>query len=396
MATSLLLPQDIADGITALVSRNPLWTEKKVTISIIANKTAGCFTHKQKSGHYKKVLQDAIADCEAKPVLTASIDSKIFCTQYAYHAKELTDAVISEVAALDNDTVHLLVTAGGDGTSQEVQTALFKSALESEKKRDVIMNKITILRLPLGTGNDGTDGHTLEETIELLKNPVHFANARAIKVYHEGKPTEEQIAATGKDPSKYQDKSSEAPWYAFNITSIGLDAFVVYMTNVMKKKLPGNFYQLCVPLSGIIYDHIFKPGTCKVEFYDKDGNMTEETTTKIEMVTAGVSGYRMYGGGHKILPDNNNVCVTPKISLLGLMIHNPEFIDGSFKEPIAFLHTAEKIKIYYDMPVLLETDGETYLLCKEHFPLIMERTEPCIRILESDSQTYDKGAVRVQ
>ena len=29
-----------------------------------------------------------------------------------------------------------------------------------------------------------------------------------------------------------------------------------------------------------------------------------------------------------------------------------------------------------------------------HFPLIMERTEPCIRILESDNQTIDKGTVR--
>lgn len=396
MSDSLLSPQDIANGISLLVEKNGLWTGKNVEISIIANKTAGCFTHKKKSGHYKKVLQNAINKNISRPTVTASVSSKIFCTQYANHAKELTDAIIAEIAASDNDNNHLLVTAGGDGTSQEVQTALFRAALDSDKKRNVIMNRITILRLPLGTGNDGTDGHTLEETIELLENPLHFANARAVKVYHEGKPTAEQIAATGKDPAKYQDKNTEAPWYAFNITSIGLDAFVVYMTNLMKKKMPGNFYQLCVPLSGIIYDHIFKPGTCKVEFFDKDGNKTEETTTKIEMVTVGVSGNRMYGGGHKILPNNHNVCVTPKISLLGLMIHNPEFIDGSFKEPIAYLHTAEKIKIYYDMPVLLETDGETVLLCKEHFPLIMERTEPCIRILESDVLNIDKGAVRAE
>jgi hypothetical protein len=42
----------------------------------------------------------------------------------------------------------------------------------------------------------------------------------------------------------------------------------------------------------------------------------------------------------------------------------------------------------------METDGETMLLVPEHFPLIMERTEPCIRILESDNQTIDKGTVR--
>lgn len=394
MSANLLQPKDISDGISILISKNPLWAGKKINVSVIANKMAGCFTHSNKSTHYKKVIDDAINRNIGRKTVTTSIEAKIFCTQYAYHAKELTDAIIAEIAASDEDISCVLVTAGGDGTSQEVQTALFKASLESEQKKKVIMNRITILRLPLGTGNDGTDGHTLEETITLLENPLHFANTRAVKVYFEGKPTEQDIKNSGKDPKKYEDKVTPAPWYAFNITSIGLDAFVVYMTNLFKKKVPGDFYQLCVPLSGIIYDHVFKPGNGRFELYDKDGNKIEEVSTKIEMFTFGASGYRMYGGGHKVFPNDNNVCITPKISLLGLMIHNHEFIDGSYKPPVAYAYKAEKAKIYYDKPILLETDGETYLMCKEHFPLVMERTEPVIRILESDSQTCDRGAVK--
>jgi hypothetical protein len=78
------------------------------------------------------------------------------------------------------------------------------------------------------------------------------------------------------------------------------------------------------------------------------------------------------------------------------MLKNHHFVDGSFGPDLATLHTAEKIKIYYDKPIIMETDGETMLLVPEHFPLIMERTEPCIRILESDNQTIDKGTVRAE
>lgn len=400
MKENLLSPAYIAEAISCLVSKNKLWENKKVVITVIANKTAGCFTHRKKSTKLKNILADAVLRNLSKPTVTQSVESKIYRTKYANHARELTDAVIAEYAALDDDIVCLLVTAGGDGTCQEVQTALIKAAYESETKRNVVMNKITILRLPLGTGNDGTDGHSLEETIELLEGPLHFANAKAVKVYYEGNPTEEQIKAYGKDPRKFSDKYDErikdTPWFAFNITSIGIDAYVAYLTDFIKKRLPGNFYHLCVPLSGLLYDPTFPPGTGRFELYDKDGNKTEEITTPIEMFTVGASGYRVYGGGHVIFPNHHNVCVTPKLGLLRLMLENHHFVDGSFGPDLATLHTAEKIKIYYDKPIIMETDGETMLLVPEHFPLIMERTEPCIRILESDNQTIDKGTVRAE
>lgn len=398
MKKNLLLPSDISDAVCCLVSKNKLWAGKKVVISIIANKTAGCFTHKKKSSKLKALLDNCIQRNSSRETVTQSIESKIYVTQYANHAKELTDAIIAEFAGLEDDIHCLLVTAGGDGTCQEVQTALIKAAYSSEAKRNVVMNKITILRMPLGTGNDGTDGHNLQETIDLLEGPLHFANAKAVKVYYEGNPTEEQIKAYGKDPRKFSDKYDErikdTPWFAFNITSIGIDAYVAFLTDFIKKRLPGNFYHLCVPLSGLLYDPTFPPGTGRFELYDKDGTLTEEITTPIEMFTVGASGYRVYGGGHVIFPNHHNVCVTPKLSLLRLMLENHHFVDGSFGPDLATLHTAEKIKIYYDKPIIMETDGETMLSVPEHFPLIMERTEPCIRILESDNQTIDKGTVR--
>lgn len=379
-----LTPQDIAECISALVARNKLWSHKKVYLYFIANKTAGCFTNSKKSEALKKYFSSVSADIQAQPLCAASVSYKIFSTEYAGHAKDLTQSVVAQLIATDEpDSESLLVTAGGDGTSLEVQTALFKEAMQGPKHNDAIMNHITILRLPLGTGNDGTDGHNIHETIELLKGGLVFANDRAVRIYPEKEPDDEAVRACGKEPSKYCDPNFRAPWYAFNIASIGLDAYVVYMTNRVKKTLPGNFYHLCVPLSGFVYDKDFPTGTLNLEFFDKHDNKTGDLSVPLMLMAFGASGNRVYGGGHKVLPDSNNLCVAPKVSLLTLIRKNHMFVDGSFKgTTLASLHTVEKLRLTYDKPVLMQCDGETVMLSPAHFPLIIELTDPCLRVLK--------------
>ena len=378
-----LTPQDIAECISALIARNKLWSQKKVYLYFIANKTAGCFTNSKKSLRLKNYFSSVLAEIQSQPECTASVSYKIFSTEYAGHAKDLTQSVVAQLIASDEpDSENLIITAGGDGTSLEVQTALFKEAMLGPKHNDAIMNHITILRLPLGTGNDGTDGHKIEETIELLKGGLVFANDRAVRIYPEKEPDDAAIRACGKDPANYCDVNFRAPWYAFNIASIGLDAYVVYMTNTVKKKLPGNFYHLCVPLSGLVFDKDFPTGTLRVEFYNKE-EKTGELSLSLMLMAFGASGNRVYGGGHKVLPDSNNLCIAPKISLGTLLKENHRFVDGSFKgTKLATLHTVEKIRLFYDKPVLMQCDGETVMLSPAHFPLIFELTDPCLRVLK--------------
>jgi len=384
---SLLTQKDIANCISTLVSKNKLWNGKNVQIFFITNKFAGCFTNKNISKKYKTIVDKAVSDISDLPIYTKSINSKIFTTEYPGHGKDLTYAVITElIASFEPDDEHIIVSAGGDGTSLEVQTALYTAAQDHPKKMDAIKNHITLLRLPLGTGNDGTDGHCLEETIDLLKGPLSFTHSCALKITPEGKHTEEDFKRIGKNPVKYADPNYKAPWYCFNIVSIGLDAYVVYMTNTVKKKLPGNFYHLCVPLSGVVYDKDFPTGNARIELFDKNDNKTEEVETPITLVAVGASGNRVYGGGHKVLPDNNNVCIAPKINLLRLIRDNNQFVDGSFAgTDLASLHTAEKVRINYDKAILMQADGEVAILCKEDFPLIIEKTEPCLRVITSSS-----------
>ena len=381
-----LTPVDIAECITALISRNKLWSGKKVYAYFIVNKTAGCFTNAHKSEKYKKFFSQIQKETEGLVKCARDISYRIFSTEYAGHAKDLTKSVVSQLIASDEaDSEYIIITAGGDGTSLEVQTSLYKCAMEGPKHRDVIMNKIALLRLPLGTGNDGTDGHSIEETVGLLRGGLLFTNARAIRVYPEKNPDEEAVRACGKNPEKYQDMNIKSPWYAFNIASIGLDAYVVYMTNTVKKKLPGNFYHLCVPLSGIVYDKHFPVDTMKIEIFANkdDTNPAEEINTKITLLAFGASGNRVYGGGHKVLPNENNLCIAPKISLPVLIKENHRFVDGSFVgTPLASLHEADKIRLSYNKAILMQCDGETVMLSPAHFPIIMELSDPCLRVLQ--------------
>lgn len=382
--SNLLKPTDVANCVSTLISKNKLWAGKNVYLFLISNETAGCFKDRKKSEKYKKLFTQAAKEDQNLQSYVKSITTKIFTTEYAGHAKDLALAITAEIIALkEPDAEYIIATAGGDGTSLEVQTTLFRAAQEVPQKREVIMDKITVLRLPLGTGNDGTDGHNVEELIELLRGPLQFTNSRAIQVYPEGNPTPEQIVASGKKSSDYCDSENKAPWLAFNMVGMGLDAYICHMTNVIKKKFPGNFYHAVIDLCGLVYDKKFKPGTGVFEYFDENGTKIKEITSKIEMFDMGPTGYRVLGGGHKMLPDENNTCLTHKLNLWNLITQNKHYVDGSHAGTwLATMEKADKVRISYDQPVLIQCDGEVSLLYKEHFPIVMEKTAPCLRVLK--------------
>ena len=381
---SALTASDIRNCYDALISRNTLWNKKDLFIYYIINQTAGCFKHKKKSKIYKKILNDAQIFSEKVKVCVNSITSSILLTNYTNHAKELAAAVVNEIKTnLKKNAEYLIVAAGGDGTSLEVQSELFNIAQQNEENKKIIKNHLTILRLPLGTGNDGTDGHSIQENLDLLQTNLEFTNSPAVKVYPESEPDEQKLKNCRKKPEKYESSPSKAPWYAFNIASIGLDAYVVYMTNVFKERMPGNFYHLCIPFAGIFYDKDLPTGTASIQFFDEKGKLTDGVTCPLTLLAFGASGNRVYGGGHKVLPDEHNVCYAPKVSLLTLMKENHRFVDGSFiGKDFAFVKNAKKVRIYYDQPILLQCDGEISLIRPAQFPLIFEITEPVLRTLK--------------
>ncbi|MCR4580108.1 MAG: hypothetical protein K5681_07165 [Treponema sp.] len=386
--THLLKPEDLAKCISGLIARNKIWAGKDIFLSFIVNKTAGCFTNKKKSLGYASLFHSELEKISESPECTASITYKILSTQYSGHAQELTRGAIAEYIALDKPNSEMvIVTCGGDGTCLEVQETLYLEAHSEEKKRKAIMNNITLIRMPLGTGNDGTDGHSMPELIDILKSQLIYKNACAIKVYPERMPGDEEIEKAardeGKNIAKYGDVNYKAPWYGFNIVSIGLDAYVVYMSNTLKKKLPGEFYHMAVPLSGLVFDKDFKMKSAKVEFFDDKGDIFAVREGPVTLLAFGASGHRVYGSGQKVLPDDNNICYTPKVGLLKIIEEGKSYAKGlHFTTGVSEPFTASKIRVSYDNAILLQNDGEVAMLTKAHFPLIIEKTEPCIRIIQ--------------
>lgn len=396
MSDFCLSSSDIAECISDLIARNKLWLHKKVNLHFIINHEAGCFTNKKLSEKYQQIFLKAKEDALKTKQCVSDIKYKIYETEYKGHAIEFTKSIINklseiklDIKTLKSQIENIIVTAGGDGTCLEVQSTLYNENLKAEienKNKQKIINKLAILRLPLGTGNDGTDGHTIQETIQMLKNGLVYSNSKVLAAYTENDPEEELIIKSHKFISKYCDIKAKSPWYSFNIASVGLDAFVNFVTNLVKSKFPGNLYHLCVPISGLFYSRIFKTGNTKIElFANKEDEQPSNTFEgKIYLTAMGASGYRTYGGGQKVLPNFNNVCIAEKVSLLRLIKDNHKFVDGThINSDIGNMFCADKIKIYHDQPLMLQCDGECYLLCKNHFPLIIEKRDSGFKTLKT-------------
>lgn len=388
-----LTPASLCEGLEKLFSANPIFTGKKVKMVVIANEMAGGFTQEKQSEKNGKILEDVLENIKGKSSVVSEFTCELKFTEKVGHGIDLA-AMTAEENKSTSDTMVVFVSAGGDGTSREVQSGLTKWASESEENRKVVMNNFVVFRLPLGTGNDGTDGHLFDETLDLLVQPLHFANARAVKVSVSGEITADGIKEAGKDPADYGDVEEKAPWYAYNIASLGLSAFVCWKTNEVKSKHPGNHYSLMVDFAALNYNKAFPPEEAEIKVY-KDGQLKDTINSAFEMIPFGVSGHRTFGGGKSIMPVDENVVFIKKLDVMTMVRVNKKFQDGTYASlGIAQTYQADKIEVSYDHPVLCELDGETHLLMKENFPVTMELTEPLIQVLEKDDLAWSRGTVR--
>ncbi len=379
---------DLSSCLEPIVKSCRLWAGKNLQMIVIANPVAGGFTRPKINLQHQQVLQLFSQKAAQMPGQCAGFNATVYPTEGAGKTKHFVQNIVKEACLEENlQKEYLLVAAGGDGTFLEVQTTLAQIAFELKGEyEETIKKRLTVLRLPFGTGNDGADGDDLEQCLNLLVNDSHFALQRAVRV---------NCSNAGQLPSLagYDSLSKNPPWYSFNIASIGIDAFITHMTNRTKNVFPGDFYKIWIDLACIFYGAIYKPGMAKITMLGKNGEILQTLETGIEYALLGVSGHRTYGSKQKILPDDNNVCVAKKMSLLKKMAVKEKVKNGEhagLKQVV--LASAEKLSIEYDRKILVQMDGEAHLLSPENFPIIIERTEPIVRIIVNDAARYDKGA----
>lgn len=361
-----------------------IWEGFDLKVFIIANAFSGGFTQNKIATKNKIILENQSNLSKEQPVLTKSIEFTVCETEYARHGSEIVTTIFQNYQkTLENEDSKtqrvLIITAGGDGTSLEVQTSLLKIAFESKENYEIITNSFSILRLPFGTGNDGSDGRTLEDSLLRLTFPSHIELQKAVKV----------------SCNNTDDLSDNSPWYSFNLASVGIDAYITHMTNKMKKVFPGDFYKLWVNLSCLFYRNHYKNLPMQVEFYDDKDNLITSLSEKIEFCLLGVSGNRTYGSNHKILPTEDNACITESLSLFTKLANMKAFEDGTHVDKnFSKFYTASKLVMKYSGKILVQLDGESYILNKVNFPLTMELTKPVIPVIICDNSTINKGTTK--
>ncbi|MDR2134281.1 MAG: diacylglycerol kinase [Treponema sp.] len=369
-----------ADGVSGICAHSPVAPGRALRWTIIANPTAGGFTIGSRWKRHHRALVEYREKAAALPPREnsgASEAAKKFAPNPRFsacgfipttgpgHGRKITEAVIEEAASGIRSEgsaapFHLIVTSGGDGTSLEALSALYNAPA-------ALRGNVAILRFPMGTGNDGADAEDLPGALELLVNPVRLEYARALR-----------LLVSPEGPAR-----SKGPFLAFNILSVGLDAFVTHMTNKMKGKLPGDSYKLWVDIASLLYDRLYKVDFLEVRALDEQKREITAFREKLLLLAVGSSGHRTYGSRKKILPDYRNVCAVRQMPLYRKLLLKGLFTTGAhIHKPESILFNAHRVEFSGSFPLLAQMDGETVLLQKEDFPAAIELADPVIPVLK--------------
>jgi len=361
-----------AEALAEICRRSLVAPGKPLRWLIVANPAAGGFTMRSRLKKCRAALDYCLTaaranpsrgDCAPAGAAAELADNPVLAScglaQTTGHgcAAKYAEALIAE-AKTQNAPFYLVISAGGDGTSREILTALYHAPAE-------LRSNMAILRLPLGTGNDGADSADLVEALMLLIKPSRI----------EFNPCLRLVTKPGGPAA------SVPAHLAFNILSVGLDAFVTHMTNRMKGKLPGDSYKLWVDIASLLYDHLYKVGILDVK---ADGGKIT-LREKLLLLAVGASGHRTYGSQKKILPDDRNVCALKQMPLLRKLALKDLFTTGKhIDKPEAILFNARRVEFSGSFPILAQMDGEAVLLQPEDFPAAIELTEPVIPVLKRE------------
>ncbi len=340
-------PNDLADGLNEIFSRTPILPDKNLIVDVIVNPKAGGFSRIHHSKRRFQELKEIVRRAQALPLRLKPYNLKMHLTERCGHAAAIVQRILDRSPSNGKDNCHLIITAGGDGTSLETAERITLLP-ESEKDR------FGLVRLPFGTGNDGSEGRDLIAALSRFLGPAILKRRPALKIT----PSEEGGAL---------------PRYAFNIASIGLDAYVADMTNRLKRNFPGDSYKFWVNIATLFYDRIYNVTDMNIKAWEGDRVVHESDTQRL-LFAMGATGNRQYGSNKSILPDERNCITISQTSLFRKLILKGPIEHGHHENISELTHfSADKILIDYHERIPLQCDGETDILAKCDFPLFIEK-----------------------
>jgi diacylglycerol kinase family enzyme len=342
-------PEELAEGLSYILDRAPSLPGRLVGTLLVANPNAGGFTRPS----YSRLRHAELAELKARfaslPRLEGRPRLELCRTKKPTHAAEIAREFFSAArsSGLREGEFRLVMTAGGDGTSFEVLSSLME--LPPDERRHY-----AVLRLPFGTGNDGSDGRDLFGSLLRFLGPCAAIPKTA-------------MLATPRP------EGGKAPIWSFNIASLGVDAYIAHMTNRLKNVFPGDFYKLWVDIASVFYDFVWPTRELKLAAYTAQGSLTRGFERKLLLIAMGASGNRQYGSNKSILPDENNVCAVSQMPFFRkLAVKGPLQSGKHGGLPEVELFSAQRLEIEYGDRILFQADGEVRRFDAEDFPLRME------------------------
>jgi diacylglycerol kinase family enzyme len=347
------------NAISEICEHSLIAKESPLRCMIILNPVAGGFLDKKKWESHVKTLKKYQQKAQANPKRQIYKNVILNLTEGKGSAAEITKAFI-ERAEKDPIPFYLIISAGGDGTHKEVMNILFTASAP-------VRRSITVLRLPMGTSNDGADCPTLAGALDLLLNPVHIEFAPAA-----------QMITAKNGPSEWKKQE----FLAFNILSLGLDAYVTHMTNIKKGK-SGNVSKFRINMAALSYEKTYKIDYFDVRALDSNNKELLSFREKLLLLAMGVTGHRTYASQQHIMPDNRNVCGVKKIPFFRKSKIKKQIAKGKHtKNRDALLFNAHRLEIKYNQQIMAQMDGETVLLQPADFPVVIALTPPVIPLIK--------------
>ena len=345
--------QVIEDSLRGILSRTTLFADDHLTVDVILNPCAGAFSPKQRIRRVEEELRTFARGLVGEPRDPSLLDIRFHRTEYAGHASEIARRLIGEVAA--GDGVRLIISAGGDGTHDEVLSA----AVGDSRVRGEHKGRLWFFRFPFGTGNDGADAPSVARACRVLLGDARPGSAGHLVVRRSGAP----------------------PLSGFNIASVGLDAYVALLTNKLKGSIAGDLYKVLADVMTLLYERIVGMQEMTVRWSNADGE-SHALRRRFVLCAFGVSGERSYGDHKPILPGFENLCAIETVGLIGKILLKGKVYRGEHvSSPAAHMASARRIVIEYASRIPLQIDGETRWLTPDDFPLEMEVYDDSVPVL---------------
>ena len=348
--------QRLGDEIAALCGHSIICAERGISrINMVINIKAGAVGKRTVFEEHLARIRALRRECagagagSARPTPPISI----YVTEYHGHAREIARRIAYN-AEHDGER-RLVVSVGGDGTHGDLMTMFYQAP-------DRVLDRLLLLRLPFGTGDDNADGRTVEAACQLLLKDGALTRAAAVR-----------MEAVGMSPR-----------FAFNIASLGIDAFITDVTNRLKRHLPRNAYRFIANLTTVFYEWLNPIGDMRLS---KDpgaahgGIVHANLQGKIALVAFGVSGHRTYGNGMRILPGSDNVCAISTANVIRkLEIKRRLYQATHLETELAHSFAAERLLVDYDRALPYQLDGEAGWLSPQHFPVVFRVGPPRIPV----------------